>query len=173
MLPRALKQSVKLYHSFLTTILSLYTYVPRASVSLYNLHFSVRTCWLLLTLPLSRGVRLPQLPDQLPFSTERNKIWRSWMRVVGPRRMWAVHWEVMLVGLMVLVQVERCMQLRATHPMHGVVDRINENGGPYIGLVMAYPTEELALQSSAFFVPSSQIPWVDLAGSSSLSLSGF
>ncbi|KAG7980710.1 hypothetical protein I3843_05G197000 [Carya illinoinensis] len=86
------------------------------------------------------------------------------MRVVGPRRMWAVHWEVMLVGLMVLVQVERCMQLRATHPMHGVVDRINENGGPYIGLVMAYPTEELALQSSAFFVPSSQIPWVDLAG---------
>lgn len=83
--------------------------------------------------------------------------------------MWAFDLEVMvlvlvLVGLLVMLQVQQSMQLRCSHPMHGVVDRINENAGPYIGLVMAYPTEELALQSSAFFVPSSEIPWVDLAG---------
>jgi hypothetical protein len=81
--------------------------------------------------------------------------------------MWAFDLEVMvlvLVGLLVMLQVQQSMQLRFSHPMHGVVDRINENAGPYIGLVMAYPTEELALQSSAFFVPSSEIPWVDLAG---------
>ena len=48
--------------------------------------------------------------------------------------------------------------------------KINENAGPYIGLVMTFPTEELALIDSTFFVPSSEIPWVDLAGTFSLCL---
>lgn len=85
--------------------------------------------------------------------------------------MWGVDLEVMLLGLMVMVQVQQSMQLRSSHPMHGVVDRINENAGPYIGLVMTFPTEELVLQTSGLFVPSSEIPWVDLAGTLSLSLS--
>ena len=86
--------------------------------------------------------------------------------------MWAVDLQVMLVvGLLVMLQVQQSLQLRSSHPMHGVVDKINENAGPYIGLVMTFPTEELALIDSAFFVPSSEIPWVDLAGTLSLSLS--
>ena len=96
------------------------------------------------------------------------------MAVVGRRRrMWgAVDLEVMLLlGLLLMVQVQQSVQLRCSHPMHGVVDRINENAGPYIGLVMTFPTEELVLQTSGFFVPSSYIPWVDLAGTLSLSLS--
>ncbi|KAL4595765.1 hypothetical protein ACB092_12G115200 [Castanea dentata] len=79
--------------------------------------------------------------------------------------MWAVDLQVMLVvGLLVMLQVQQSLQLRSSHPMHGVVDKINENAGPYIGLVMTFPTEELALIDSAFFFPSSEIPWVDLAG---------
>ncbi|KAJ0079421.1 hypothetical protein Patl1_23828 [Pistacia atlantica] len=42
--------------------------------------------------------------------------------------------------------------------MHEIVDRVNENGGPYIGLVMAYPPEEMALQPSSLFVRNSQSP---------------
>jgi hypothetical protein len=97
------------------------------------------------------------------------------MAVVGRRRrMWGgVDLEVMLLllGLLVMAQVQESVQLRCSHPMHGVVERINENAGPYIGLVMTFPTEELVLQTSGFFVPSSYIPWVDLAGTLSLSLS--
>lgn len=92
------------------------------------------------------------------------------MPLVGPRRrtlsVELVLNLAMVMGLLVLAQVEQSVQLRSTHPMHGVLDRVNENAGPYIGLVMAYPTEELALQTSGFFVPSSEIPWVDLAGKS-------
>ncbi|KAM3730556.1 hypothetical protein ACB098_12G096400 [Castanea mollissima] len=63
-----------------------------------------------------------------------------------------------------MLQVQQSLQLRSSHPMHGVVDKINENAGPYIGLVMTFPTEELALIDSTFFFTSSEIPWVDLAG---------
>ncbi|XP_044482507.1 bark storage protein A-like isoform X2 [Mangifera indica] len=73
-----------------------------------------------------------------------------------------VELELVAVGLLLMVQC--CVQLRNTHPLHEIVDKVNENGGPYIGLVMAYPTEEMALQTSGVFVPNSQIPWVDLAG---------
>lgn len=48
--------------------------------------------------------------------------------------------------------------------MRGIVDRVNEIGGPYIGLVMAYPPEELALITSDLFVHNSLIPSIDLAG---------
>ena len=91
--------------------------------------------------------------------------------------MWAVNLQVMLVvGLLVMLQVQQSLQLRSSHPMHGVVDEINENTGPYIGLVMSFSTEELALIDSTFFVPSSEIPWVELTWlvlSLSLSLFSF
>lgn len=66
---------------------------------------------------------------------------------------------VVLLGL-----VQESKQLSRSHPMREIVDKVNEDGGPYIGLVMAYPTEQLALQNSGFFLPDSDIPWIDLAG---------
>ena len=39
--------------------------------------------------------------------------------------MWAINWQVMLVvGLLVMLQVQQSLQLRSSHPMHGVVDKI-------------------------------------------------
>ena len=39
--------------------------------------------------------------------------------------MWAVNLQVMLVvGLLVMLQVQQSLQLRSSHPMHGVVDKI-------------------------------------------------
>ncbi|KAL2556533.1 Phosphorylase superfamily protein [Forsythia ovata] len=67
--------------------------------------------------------------------------------------------------LMVLaVQVRHSLQLRSTHPLHDLVETVNNYGGPYIGLVMAYPTEEAALVNSRLFLPSSNFPSIDLAG---------
>ncbi|XP_015575183.3 bark storage protein A-like [Ricinus communis] len=80
------------------------------------------------------------------------------------RKYWTVDLEAVIVGLVVVLMIDYSEELKLKHPMHGVVDRVNENGGPYIGLVMAYPTEEVALQGSGFFVPSSHTPSVDLAG---------
>ena len=63
------------------------------------------------------------------------------------------------------------VQLKSTHPLHAVVDTINHNGGPYIALVMAYPTEELVLLHSGLFLPNSNLPWIDLSGTATYSLS--
>lgn len=56
------------------------------------------------------------------------------------------------------------MELKLSHHLHGVVERVNERNGPFVGLLMTYPTEEIALQVSGFFVPSSDFPLVQLAG---------
>ncbi|KAF7146920.1 hypothetical protein RHSIM_Rhsim03G0222100 [Rhododendron simsii] len=69
---------------------------------------------------------------------------------------------VILVGFVDHVRLS--VQLKSSHPLHGVVDSINGEGGPYIGLVMAYPTEEAVLVDSGLFVPSSDLPWVGLSG---------
>ncbi|OVA02863.1 hypothetical protein BVC80_9095g57 [Macleaya cordata] len=53
--------------------------------------------------------------------------------------------------------------MRWNHPKRELVDKVNKNGGPYVGIVMAYSTEEIALQSSGLFVPNSQFPTVDLS----------
>lgn len=53
--------------------------------------------------------------------------------------------------------------LPSTHPLHSAVDRINKFG-PFIGVVMAYPPEAEALQSSGDFVARSDTPYVDLYG---------
>lgn len=71
---------------------------------------------------------------------------------------------VLLVVVVVLVLVQQSVQLKNSHPMHGVVDRVNEIGGPYVGLLMTYPGEEVPLQASGYFLPNSQVPYVDLAG---------
>ncbi|XWS42867.1 hypothetical protein CRYUN_Cryun16bG0051500 [Craigia yunnanensis] len=82
------------------------------------------------------------------------------------RPIWEVDLAVLvvLIGVAFLGLVQESKQLSRSHPMRGIVDKVNEDGGPYIGLVMAYPTEQLALQDSGFFLPNSDIPWIELAG---------
>ncbi|CAL5367940.1 unnamed protein product [Camellia sinensis] len=70
---------------------------------------------------------------------------------------------VILVVVVMGFEVKKTIQLKSNHPLHEVVERINEKGGPYIGVVMAYPTEELALLSSGFFLPSSDLPSLHLS----------
>lgn len=88
------------------------------------------------------------------------------MALMGCQRpIWGVDLEVLLVlGMVLLALVQKSMQLSRSHPMRGVVDKVNDGGGPYVGLVMAYPTEEMALQDSGFFLPNSDIPSIQLAG---------
>ncbi|XVF06886.1 hypothetical protein REPUB_Repub06bG0089800 [Reevesia pubescens] len=88
------------------------------------------------------------------------------MGLMGCRRrpIWDVDLEMLVLVLVLLGLVQDSRQLSRSHPMRGVIDKVNEDGGPYIGLVMAYPTEELALQFSGFFLPNSGIPWIELAG---------
>lgn len=66
--------------------------------------------------------------------------------------------------LLMLTLVQQSVQLRSNHPMHEIVDRINHYGGPYIGLVLAFPAEEVPLQASGLFVPNSEFPVVQLSG---------
>uniref|UniRef100_F6HEF2 Uncharacterized protein n=1 Tax=Vitis vinifera TaxID=29760 RepID=F6HEF2_VITVI len=58
--------------------------------------------------------------------------------------------------------VEETMQLKLSHHLHGVVERVNERNGPFVGLLMTTPTEEITLQVSGFSVPSSD--FLELAG---------
>ena len=76
-------------------------------------------------------------------------------------------WAVDLVAVM----VEETVELKLSHHLHGVVERVNERNGPFVGLLMTYPIEEIALQVSGFFVPSSNFPLVQLAGMILYSLS--
>ncbi|XVE90442.1 hypothetical protein DITRI_Ditri20bG0078000 [Diplodiscus trichospermus] len=85
------------------------------------------------------------------------------MALMGCRRraIWDI--DLVVLGVVFLGLVQDSRQLRTGHPMRGVVDKVNEDGGPYSGLVMAYPSEALALQVSGFFLPNSDIPWIELA----------
>ncbi|KAH9728075.1 PNP UDP 1 domain-containing protein [Citrus sinensis] len=85
---------------------------------------------------------------------------------LNQRRRWVLDVKsVVMLGLgLLFAMAQHTVQLRSNHPMHGIVDRVNEIGGPYIGLVMAYPPEELALITSRLFVHNSRIPFIDLAG---------
>lgn len=68
---------------------------------------------------------------------------------------------------MVMVMAEESMPLKMGGHLCEVVDSINhrnEEAGSYIGLVMAYPLDELALLNCACFKPSSQTSYVEFAG---------
>lgn len=69
-----------------------------------------------------------------------------------------------MVLMVQFLLVQQTLQLRSTHPLREVVDRINNHGGPYIGLVLAFPAEELPLQNSGLFVPNSRNPVIQLSG---------
>ncbi|XP_021751764.1 bark storage protein A-like [Chenopodium quinoa] len=68
---------------------------------------------------------------------------------------------VMILTLMLLVK--QSVQLRSTHPLHEVVDRINHHSS-YIGLVLAFPAEEIPLLNSGLFVLNSRNPYIHIAG---------
>ncbi|CAM8988721.1 unnamed protein product [Rhodiola kirilowii] len=73
--------------------------------------------------------------------------------------------SAMLVVLLITVHLQLSAQLRTSHPSYDAVRRVNEEiGGPYIGLLMAFPTEEMALVASGLFVANGDVPWIDLAG---------
>ncbi|XXG43803.1 hypothetical protein AAC387_Pa01g3759 [Persea americana] len=74
------------------------------------------------------------------------------------RRSWAY---VDIALLLLFSSVQHSSQ--SHHAVREVVERANSYG-PFIGLVMAYSTEEMALQSSGLFIPSKGVPFVDLSG---------
>lgn len=92
--------------------------------------------------------------------------WKIALMGCSRRARWEVDLAmlVVLIGVVFLGLVQDSKQLSRSHPMRGIIDKVNEDGGPYIGLVMAFPTEQLALQDSGFFLPNSDIPWIELAG---------
>ena len=71
---------------------------------------------------------------------------------------------VMMMMMMMMMMVQKSDELRSTHPLHEVVDWINYQGGPFIGLVLAFPAEETPLIASGLFVPNSIYPVIQLSG---------
>lgn len=65
--------------------------------------------------------------------------------------------------MVMILMVDWSNGLHSKHPLHSVVDQINESG-PFIAVVMAYQTEAEALQSSGLFVARSDVPYIDLYG---------
>lgn len=71
---------------------------------------------------------------------------------------------IMMMMVVIMLSVQQSTQLRSNHPTHEVVDRTNRHSGPYIGLVLAFPAEEVPLQTSGLFVPNSRNPSIQLSG---------
>ncbi|KAI3926517.1 hypothetical protein MKW92_042339 [Papaver armeniacum] len=94
--------------------------------------------------------------------------------VLAPiRRLWCSGMTVLniLRVVVLILLVQSCLassshhqnMMRFNHPKRELFDRINRNG-PYVGIVMAFAPEKLALESSGFFIPNSHNPSVDLSG---------
>lgn len=75
---------------------------------------------------------------------------------------------VKLVSLVVglLVMVPETMQLHLKHPLHAVVERVNEQAGrdTILGLVLTSKIDEKQLLSSGYFVPDPLLPFITIAG---------
>ncbi|KAI3861962.1 hypothetical protein MKW98_018245 [Papaver atlanticum] len=82
--------------------------------------------------------------------------------VLAPvRRLWCSGMaNIMVVVILLVVQNSStcCLAssqhqnlMRWNHPKRELLDRINRKG-PYVGIVMAYSTEEIAMKSSGFFI---------------------
>ncbi|KAI3839463.1 hypothetical protein MKX03_017724 [Papaver bracteatum] len=90
------------------------------------------------------------------------RLWRNGMAISN----------IMVVVILLVVQNSStcCLAssqhqnlMRWNHPKRELLDRINREG-PYVGIVMAYSTEEIAMKSSSFFIPNCHYPSVDLSG---------
>ncbi|KAI3839462.1 hypothetical protein MKX03_017723 [Papaver bracteatum] len=83
--------------------------------------------------------------------------------VLSPtRRLWCNGMAVLNILIVVLILlVQSCLTLssryqnmmRFNHPKREFIDIINRNG-PYVGIVMDFTPEKLALESSDFFIPT-------------------
>ncbi|KAH9605450.1 hypothetical protein KSS87_000922 [Heliosperma pusillum] len=67
-----------------------------------------------------------------------------------------------VVGL--LFQVPDTMQLSIDHPLHTVVERLNVNAGPFLGLIVSSSRYETALIDSSYYEPDASIPYITIAG---------
>ncbi|KAK9672469.1 hypothetical protein RND81_12G102900 [Saponaria officinalis] len=67
-----------------------------------------------------------------------------------------------VVGL--LVMVPDTMQLSVDHPLHTVVERLNVNAGPFLGLVISSGRDEKILKNSTYYEPDTSVPYITIAG---------
>ncbi|XP_074319804.1 bark storage protein A-like [Silene latifolia] len=67
-----------------------------------------------------------------------------------------------VVGLLFLVP--DTMQLSVDHPLHTVVERLNVNTGPFLGLVISSGRDEKILKNSSYYEPDASNPYITIAG---------
>lgn len=78
------------------------------------------------------------------------------------REMWGLKVVAMVLGL--LVMAPETMQVHVNHPLHGVVQRINANTGPFLALLVSSTRDEKMLMQSDYFVPNEVVPRITIAG---------
>lgn len=76
--------------------------------------------------------------------------------------MWGVKLAMLVVGL--LVMVPETTQLNVDHPLFSVVQRVNLEAGPFLGLVISSGRDEKMLINSTYFTPHTSIPSLTISG---------
>ncbi|XP_021764282.1 bark storage protein A-like [Chenopodium quinoa] len=76
--------------------------------------------------------------------------------------MWGVKLAVLVLGLLVLVP--ESTQLNVDHPLFSVVQKINIESGPFLGLVISSGRDEKFLKNSTYFTPHKSIPSLTISG---------
>lgn len=76
----------------------------------------------------------------------------------------AVIVKLLVVAVGLLFMVSDTTQLSVNHPLHTVLERINANNGPFLGLVISSNRDEKILKSSTYFEPDSSVPFIIVAG---------
>uniref|UniRef100_A0A7C8Z7V7 Adenosylhomocysteine nucleosidase n=1 Tax=Opuntia streptacantha TaxID=393608 RepID=A0A7C8Z7V7_OPUST len=78
------------------------------------------------------------------------------------REMWGLKLVVMVLGLLVLAP--ETMQLHVDHPLHGVVQRINDKSGPFLAIIISSSRDERILLESGHFDHDQANPQLVIAG---------
>ena len=76
--------------------------------------------------------------------------------------MWGLKLVVMVLGLLVLAP--ETMQLHVDHPLHGVVQRINDKSGPFLAIIISSSRDERILWESGHFDHDKANPQLVIAG---------
>lgn len=106
---------------------------------------------------------LPLLQCQLEVLVLHFSTMDSLATVSIGRRSW-FYVEIAVLGLVLSLEHSHSSHSHRPAAVRELVERANVMYGPFIGLVMAYSAEEIALQSSGFFTPSPGLPSIDLSG---------
>ncbi|XP_021729062.1 bark storage protein A-like [Chenopodium quinoa] len=77
-------------------------------------------------------------------------------------KMWGVKLAMLVLGLLVLVP--ESTQLNVDHPLFSVVQRINIESGPFLGLVISSGRDEKFLKNSTYFTPHQSVPSLTISG---------